>query len=172
MWTMPYGVEITEKYFRLMQEEWQTGVALLEEAAPEVPPDKKRNFDREVGIAKVLLSCVNTSLNFISFCQARLEFTMETRQDQKLQSLDKMAEIAQRELENSQQALVYVKADSRLGYANSGLKETIGVGRGGIYSPQSIEKKISSVRRLLDTEIPAARSSLSRIAKYSDELYS
>ena len=160
MWTMPYGVEITAKYFRLMQEEWQRGVAVLVESASLVPPDKKENLDKEVGIAKVLLSCVNTCLNFIAFCEARLSLETGTDRDRRSQILDQMAEIARRELENSQQALPYVKADSRLGYANSGLKETIGVGRGGIFSPQSIEKKMRSLRRLIDTEIPAARSGL------------
>lgn len=158
MWTMPYGVQITAKYFGLMQQEWQRGVAVLEESAAVVPPDKKKNFDDELGLAKVLLSCVSTCLNFVSFCQARLRLDTDSDRAQRLQALDQMAAIAQRELQNAQQALVYVKADSRLGYANSGLKETIGVGRGGIFSPQSIEKKIRSVRRLLDAEIPAART--------------
>ncbi len=160
MWTMPYGVEITAKYFRLMQDEWHRGVSTLEEAAAQVPADKKKNLEQEVGIAKVLLSCVDTCLNFIAFCQARLSLATEDDRDRRSRILDQMAEIAESELLNSQQALPYVKVDSRLGYANSGLKETIGVGRGGIFSPQSIEKKIRSVRRLLDTEIPAARARL------------
>lgn len=158
MWTMPYGVEITAKYFRSMQDEWQRGVAVLERSAAGVPPDKKKNFEEEVGIAKVLLSCVDTCLNFIFFCQARLRLAMEADRERRSQILDEMAEIAESELLNSQQALPYVKADSRLGYANSGLKETIGVGRGGIFSPLSIEKKIRMLRRLLDSEIPAERS--------------
>lgn len=160
LWTIPYGPEITAKYFRLMQEEWHRGIDLLEHAARHVPPERKQNMEREVGIAKVLLACVNTTLNFISFCQLRLELATESNRERVQGILDRLAETAQREMENSQQALEYVKADSRLGYANSGLKETIGVGRGGVFTPQSIEKKIRSVRRLLDTEIPASRAKL------------
>jgi hypothetical protein len=159
-WTMPYGAEITAKYFRLMQEEWQRGVALLEESVHDVPPGKKHNLEQEIGITKVQLACVNTTLNLIAFCQARLGLATGPSSQEAQQALDQMAEIARREMENSQQALAYVKADSRLGYANSALTETIGVGRGGIFSPVSIEKKIACVRRLLDTEVPAYRAKL------------
>jgi hypothetical protein len=158
MWTVPFGPEITAKYFGLMREEWQRGVELLDQAARDVPKEKKQNLARETGVAKLILSCVNTVLNVISFCQLRYELSVAGTPDAARRILDRMAETARHELENAQQALAYVKADSRLGYAQSG--DTSGVGRGGIYSPQSIEKKIRSVRRLLDAEIPAYRASL------------
>ena len=134
------------------------GSTLLEEAAHDVPREKKLNLEREIGRCQGSPFLCEHVLNFISFCQARFELSIRKHAEGAQRILDQMAEIAQRELENSQQALVYVKADSRLGYAQTG--DTSGVGRGGIFSPQSIEKKIRSVRRLLDTDIPASRAKL------------
>jgi len=68
-----------------------------------------------------------------------------------------MIRVAQAEIRNAREALPYVRADSRLGYANSGKGDQSGVSRAGIYSPGSIEKKIAQVERMLHEEIPAYR---------------
>jgi len=60
-------------------------------------------------------------------------------------------------LKNAHEALPFVCGDSRLGYANSGKSELIGVPRGGIYSAVSIRKKIAQVQRMIDQDIPEYR---------------
>lgn len=159
-WTQPFGPEITAKYLGLMEKEWAKGVGLLEEMAGLAQAKKKPNAIREVGVAKTILSCIRTSLNVIEFDQLRYQLMVAQDRNQKEKILRQMAEVAQREIENAEQALPYVKADSRLGYANSGKGEQMGVGRGGIFTPQSIEKKIVSLHRLLETDLPHYRAGL------------
>ena len=74
--------------------------------------------------------------------------------------LDEMSSVARAEIRNAQEALPGVCADSRLGYANSGRNEQIGVPRAGIYSAGSIRKKIAQVMRMLAEEIPQYRRKL------------
>jgi hypothetical protein len=71
-----------------------------------------------------------------------------------------MQTLLEAELKNSREALTAARADSRLGYANSGKGEAAGVPRAGIYSAKSIEKKIAQVERVLNVEIPNRRARL------------
>jgi hypothetical protein len=77
--------------------------------------------------------------------------------DTKRESLDRMAAIAEAEKENARIALSYVARDSRIGYANAGRNDNEGVARGGIYSAESIRKKIEQIEHMLHEEIPAFR---------------
>ena len=68
-----------------------------------------------------------------------------------------MAAIAEAEKENARINLSYVAKDSRVGYAKAGRNDNEGVAYGGIYSAESIRKKIVKIERMLHEETPAFR---------------
>jgi hypothetical protein len=116
-----------------------------------------RNAKHELGIARTLLACVQSAINVARFYRLREELLKTSDRARAATLLDEMSSVARAELQNARAALPNVCADSRLGYANSGKSEQIGVPRAGIYSAGSIRKKITQVKRILDQEIPEYR---------------
>jgi hypothetical protein len=140
-----------------MEKLWAPGVASLEEVVSRSAPEQKLNAQRELGIARALLAAIRSTLNVGRFLMLREEL-VKTQDRTKAGSLiDQMTAIAQAELQNARDVLPSVCADSRLGYANSGKNDQAGVPRAGIYSPGSIQKKITQVERLLREDIPEYR---------------
>jgi len=120
-------------------------------------PDLRGNARKEGDVAQNLLCCIRSALNVGRFCQIRDKLWQEKTPSVASELIDQLVQVAQAELANSRQALAVVSRDSRLGYANSSNGETIGVARGGINSPGTIEKKIHQVERLLEDDIPDYR---------------
>lgn len=137
-WTKPWGPELAVTQLTAMQELWSSGVASMEQALQRSEPALRENARRELGIAKAIEGAITTTRNVALFYQAR------ERNDR-----DAMRAIATSELANARRVLPFVAADSRLGYANSGRNDQEGVPRAGIYTPESIEKKIRQLERSL-----------------------
>jgi hypothetical protein len=156
-WTQPWGPEFTIRQFSNMEKLWSGGVAELERAAAKAEPETRRNAARELGIARTLLACVRSAIHVARFYSLRDELFATSDKARASVLLDEMSSVAHAEIENAREALPCVCADSRLGYANSGKSEQIGVPRGGIYSAGSIRKKIAQVRLMLDQEISGYR---------------
>lgn len=156
-WTRPWGPELAIAQFTKMRDGWARGVADLETVVSQADPAQKGNAERERGIARVLLSSMNSVMNVARFYMLRQELLPTTDVEKARDLLDRMTAIANEEIHNARTALPYVCADSRLGYANSGKSDQEGVPRAGIYSPGSIEKKIAQVERMLRKEIPDYR---------------
>lgn len=102
---------------------------------------------------------MNSVINVAQFYMLRQELIATNGSEKARDLLNRMTAIANDEIHNARTALPFVCADSRLGYANSGKSDQEGVPRAGIYSPGSIEKKITQVERMLREEIPAYRKS-------------
>jgi hypothetical protein len=156
-WTKPWGPELTIRQFSRMEKLWSAGVAELEMAGTKAEPEARRNIERELGICRTLLACVRSAIHVARFYTLRDELFTTSDRSRASALLGEMISVARAELKNGQEALPFVCADSRLGYANSGKSEQIGVPRAGIYSAGSIRKKIAQVQRLLDEDIPEYR---------------
>jgi hypothetical protein len=156
-WTTPWGPELAAEQFRKMEKLWAAGVAEMEHAVLLSDPELQRETRRELGISRALLACVRSAIHVARFCALREELRRTTDKTRARGLLDSMTEVAGAELQNAREVLPFVRADSRLGYANSAGREQIGVARGGIYSPRAIEKKIAQVERMLREELPAYR---------------
>jgi hypothetical protein len=156
-WTKPWGPELTIRQFSRMEKLWSEGVAELQQAVAKAEAEMRRNIGRELGIAGTLLACVRSAIHVARFYTLRDELFASADRGRASTLLQEMASVARAELKNAQEALPFVCADSRLGYANSGKSELIGVPRGGIYSAVSIRKKIAQVQRMIDHDIPEYR---------------
>lgn len=161
-WTEPWGPELVVSQLERMEAPWSAGVAALEQAVRAVRPSDSSSRDevrRELGVAASLLACIRSAIHVARFYLLR-DRLPAADVDGARRILAELTGIAEREIENARTALRYVRADSRIGYANSGANDQVGVPRAGIYSPGSIEKKIDQVTRVLTDEIPAYRRAL------------
>jgi hypothetical protein len=155
-WTQPWGVDLVIEQFEKLVNDWQKGVKAWEGVTAAAHPSLRDRARREGGIGQALLSCFRSTLNVARFYKLRDELGQEKDTSRRLELLDALENVARSELENARNVLPVVSADSRLGYANAG--SSTGVPRGGIYSPDSIRKKIAQVERLLNEDIPERRS--------------
>lgn len=147
-WTRPWGPDLAVEQLRKMEQLWAAGVAELE---------RHPETQSELGVARALLACMRSAIHVARFYSLREELRAAQDKGKARAALDAMAGVANEELRNAREVLPFIRADSRLGYANSAGNEQIGVARGGIYSPWAIEKKIAQVERMLHEEIPAYR---------------
>jgi hypothetical protein len=156
-WTQPWGPDLAFEQLKKLEEGWRSGVVEWEKVLLSAEPDLRNNARKEGDIAQSLLCCIRSTLHVGRFCQIRDKLWQEKTRSVAAELIGQLVQIAEAEVANSRQALAVVSRDSRLGYANSSNGETIGVARGGIYSPGTIEKKIQQVKRLLETDIPEYR---------------
>jgi hypothetical protein len=150
-WVQPWGVEITTKYFSLMERQWSEGVRLMEQGVSEVPATKRLEALRELGVADTFLCHLRSVRAVLEYHQYRCQLGVASNERSAREFLNRMASVAGAERINAERALRWVEADSRLGYCNGGVGITIGATRGGIYSAASIRKKIAQLDRLLST---------------------
>ncbi|MCZ2077274.1 MAG: hypothetical protein LC130_20030 [Bryobacterales bacterium] len=156
-WTPPWGPDLTIRQFSEMERLWAAGVADLWQVVANATPECRREAVRELGVAKTLLAQIRSVIHIARFYALRERLTDAPDKTLAASLVNEMAAIAEQELRNARDALPAVCADSRLGYANSGNNDQIGVPRAGVYSAASIEKKITQLVRLLQEEIPACR---------------
>ena len=156
-WTQPWGPDLALEQLRKLEEGWRSGLVEWEKVLLSAESDLRGNARKEGDVAQNLLCCIRSALNVGRFCQIRDKLWQERTPSVASELIDQLVQVAQAELANSRQALAVVSRDSRLGYANSSNGETIGVARGGINSPGTIEKKIHQVERLLEDDIPDYR---------------
>ncbi len=153
-WTRPWGPALALSQMEKMERLWASGVSELRLAAQVADSTQQPQVKRELGIASALLSCIRSTINIGRFYMLREQLRADMDKQQAREILNSMEQVAKDELENTRQVLPYVKADSRLGYANSGKNDQTGVPRAGIYSPGSIEKKILQVEHILLYDMP------------------
>jgi hypothetical protein len=157
-WTRPWGPELALQQLEKVDKGWSEGMGDWDKVVENADPALRQAAVREKGVAQAILSSLRSTINLGRFYQLRETLEKETRPAESLRLLDQMQSLLEAELANSRQALAVVRLDSRLGYANSGKGEAIGVPRAGIYSPGSIVKKIAQVERVLNEEIPKRRA--------------
>ncbi|MDD5521733.1 MAG: hypothetical protein PHI84_13030 [Kiritimatiellae bacterium] len=153
-YTNRLGAAYVVKRLGMMESEWNKGIDCLKEAVANAAPEKKKNLEKELGVATILRCCMRTVMNFTEFSQLTSVLHKSKDKDEIIRTARAMKQTAQRELENSTTALGVVRNDSRLGFSNSGKGESSGVRRAGIYTAKSIEKKIIQVKRVIEKEIP------------------
>ena len=156
-WTRPWGPELALQQLKKVESGWSEGSGYWDKVVENADPALRQAAVREKGVSQAILFCLRSAISLGRFYQLREALDKQTHPAESLRLLDDMQSLLKAELENSRQALAVVRTDSRLGYANSGKGEQIGVPRAGIYSPGSIAKKIVQVERVLNEEIPKRR---------------
>ncbi len=104
-WSPPYPPELMTKLLRHLCERWDDGLKDLEQTIAKAPGDRRRTAERDYGVSWMVNYYYRAYANALDFYKAR---------DSK--NLPEMKRIAADEIRHTEQALRYVRADSRLGW--------------------------------------------------------
>jgi hypothetical protein len=104
-WTPPYSQELMAKLLRQLSGEWEQGMAVWKQAMEQMPRERRRIAERDLGVAWMVDYTWHAYANALHFYGAR-------------DGGDKvsMRQLALEEIKNTEEALRRVNADSRLGW--------------------------------------------------------
>jgi len=160
-WVKPWGEPVCRQRLAALRDRWLAGVADLERALALAPSGRPAlAATREASMSRAIGITCKGICNLLDWQIAREKFWSSTDAAERSRLLDQMAAIARTDLKNAKAGLHLARTDSRYGYANYGRGEQSGLGRGGTFSPVSIERKIAQVEHMLGSELPKLREEI------------
>jgi hypothetical protein len=126
---------------------WEQGMAAMDRAVEAAPERKRVECRRMQGLSGFVLCCVRTTINVKRWWQLRQELAAADAGEVE-DVLERLAALAEAEIDNTRAALPLVEADSRLGWEPS---------MEYMADPAHLEWKIDQVRRVIDVELAAYR---------------
>lgn len=115
---MRYPAEIEELH--KMETMWRQGVSLVEEALADMPEGRKReNGERLLALGSFILHSICTTIDIKEWWLLNMKMQAESSREAILPYLDRMEELAKREMENVRETIPWVRIDSGLGWEPS-----------------------------------------------------
>ncbi|MFD2330836.1 hypothetical protein ACFSR7_16410 [Cohnella sp. GCM10020058] len=144
-------VDVELRSLERMLERMHAGNGLLEQALAATPPGKQAEVARLLGLGRFIALCVQTTIHVKQWWKAKQALFREPDPQLAEKWLERLAQLAEREIANAEAALPLVEADSRLGWEPSMAYMT---------DPDHLRWKIHQVRTVLDSEFADYRRSL------------
>ena len=95
---------------------WQKGIEFMEKAVALTPENKQQNANKLLGIGKFVANNVITIIHLKEWFLLNEKLIIENSKPKALAILDKIEAIANAEIQNAQNTIPLVEADSRLGW--------------------------------------------------------
>lgn len=145
-------IDVEIRSLEKMSELWQKGIDLLEAALKVVPEKKLFTGERMLNLGYFILNSVKTTIHVKQWWKLNMQLRLEAEREKIRQILDEMVKIAEEEIQNSENTIPIVEADSRLGWEPTMdyMTDTV-----------HLQWKIEQVKRVITHEIPAYLESLS-----------
>jgi hypothetical protein len=137
---------------------WAEGINDLQQARDLVEAERLPELERELGVASCVFACVTSTVHVARFYLARTRLAEATDGHERAAALQAMIDVAEAEQRNCQAVLPVLRADSRLGYANSAGSAQQGVPRGGMFNAATVEKKLAHLAGVMRDLHDLARS--------------
>ena len=118
---------------------------LMEKGIAEISEEKDGDVSRLINMGKYIKCCVLTVKNVKEFYGCKMRLMTGCSEKERKAYVEKIKEIAAREIENARESAEYLKNDSMLGYEPSMLY---------VASPERVEWKIEQVKYMLKNELP------------------
>lgn len=134
------------KYLKLATDKMDEGLALYRAAAIQSPPEKRAGALREVIVAEQIERMLLSNQAILGFESLRLQEAAATDPARSAALLAEMETILRDEIRRTELTLHAVKHDARIGFQYE---------CDYVYTPYSLEEKLSVLRKGLDREIPA-----------------
>lgn len=144
---LPVEIERLEK----MKGCFQYGVECLEEIYPVLPDNKKKDAFHMINLGKFIANCAKTTINVKKWYILKMQLLIETNENKINELIDEMIEIGKDEIDNAEDTIPLVKADSRLGWEPSMEYKT---------DEYHLNWKIRQVKYVIEEELPAYRKAL------------
>jgi hypothetical protein len=139
-----------------MADEFDKGVECLHEAREVATVEGKAELDREIGVAETMKRSALSMINMIRWVPLRDAYAAAEAGAKKEEIRKQLIVVGLDELANARAALAYAEADSRLGTASNGNGSP---GRGGLFTPALIRKKIGLLEDTLERQLSAGKVS-------------
>lgn len=151
-WCKPWGPKITADSFALMAGEFDSGLQCLGRARQAASAQGQAELDREIGVAETMKRSALSMINMIRWVPLRDAYTTAEAGPEKEHIRRQLIAVGQEELANARVAFAFAAADSRLGAASNGNGSP---GRGGLFTPALISKKIGLLEDTLERQLAA-----------------
>jgi hypothetical protein len=138
-------IELLER----MVSRWTEGIDFLARAAGLAPEKHRTSALRSLGIGEFIAHSVYTTIHVKKWWLLKERLRNETDPKQRAAIFDEIILLGNAEIANAEATILWVEADSRLGWEPSMEYTT---------DREHLEWKIAQLRRVLDEEIPAARA--------------
>ena len=127
---------------------WSDGVTVMEKAIKKVPSKKHAYANETIGLGVFIRNSILTAMNAKNWWVVNQKLLAEPDGDKAVKMLDKLEIIARCEIQNAQNTIPVVEANSRLGWEPSMEYVT---------DKWHLEWKIKQVKNVLENEIPVYR---------------
>ncbi len=152
----PVEIESLRRMHGLMtqgNEALQRGLALS-------PERKQERAARMLGIGEFIANTIVTTIHAKQWWQLKQRLLIESDPGRALSLLEKMEELAEREIVNAEATIQLVEADSRLGWEPS---------MDYMSDPERLKWKINQVRSVIENEFPGWRASFALTEPFDPE---
>ncbi|MEN6384920.1 MAG: hypothetical protein ABFD79_06945 [Phycisphaerales bacterium] len=143
------GVELTE--LKKMYHIWSDGVSVMEKAIQQVPANKRAYAKRTIGLGIFIRNSILTAINTKKWSVLNRKLLAESNRSKALKLLNELEIIVKNEIQNAENTIPVVNADSRLGWEPSMEYVT---------DKWHLEWKIKQVKNVLENEVSVYRKML------------
>jgi len=149
LFTYPFGAEAVEEDFKSAMDEWEAGVGLIAEALGDNPNERAR---MELNVCRILGMHLRAAWNVTRFYRARDSFfTSSGTRDTIDETMRRLTEILDDEIDNAKRALLILEDDFRIGY---------GYHYGQAYDVEMVRDKIRQCEYVRNVELPGLTSGI------------
>lgn len=134
-----------------MYQIWSDGITVMEKAIKNVPSKKLGNANKTIGLGIFIRNSILTAINTKKWWMLNQKLLVESDRGKALKLLTELEIIAKHEIQNAENTIPVVKADSRLGWEPSMEYVT---------DEWHLEWKIKQVKNVIENEIPVYRKML------------
>jgi len=153
-WTKPWGPQVVEDCFHMMEDEMAAAAADLSQAHKVAEPRKAAQLTAEIRVVQMMQRSLHTMRNLIRWVPVRDAYNQTDVPAERARLRKKLIAIGTDELANAKAGLLLAKADSRFGEVG----QPMGARRGGLFNAALIRFKIGQLEdvlyRQLDVDAP------------------
>ncbi len=128
-----------------MQQLWDEGVELFEQAMGSVPEHKRRNAEKMLNLGRFIATIITTAIHVKNWYRLNMKLRLEDDLAKAQEICQSLIQLGREEIANARTAIPLVEVDSRLGYEHTMHYMT---------DREHLEWKIEQVRRVIKEEIP------------------
>lgn len=128
-----------------MQQLWNEGVALFEQAMESVPANKRYNAEKMLNLGRFIGAIITTAIHTKRWYRLNTKLRLEDDLSNAQEICQELIQLGRDEIANAKSAIPLVEVDSRLGYEHTMHYMT---------DREHLEWKIEQVRRVIEEEIP------------------
>ncbi len=141
-----------------MQQLWNEGVALFEQAMGLIPDRKRYNGEKMLNLGRFIGSIITTAIHVKRWYRLNMQLRLEDDLEKAQEICRTLIQLGRDEIANAKAAIPLVEVDSRLGYEHTMHYMT---------DKDHLDWKIEQVRRVIEEEIPEIQDKIRETLEFA-----